>query len=109
MQVSALIDLPGIGRKTANVFLAEMGKEAIGVDTHVAYISRALKWTRESKPEKIEKDLEKLFPKRYWREINQTCVHFGKTHMGKPKKDSILATISAGKQPFQTYPQSTNP
>ena len=47
-----LLELPGVGRKTANVFLSEMGKDAIGVDTHVARLSKKLGWTKETKPEK---------------------------------------------------------
>ena len=40
-----LIKLPGVGRKTANIFLSQMGKNTIGVDTHVLYISQKLQWT----------------------------------------------------------------
>src|SRR3989338_5163108 len=43
--IQKLIELPGVGRKTANVFLSEYGADAIGVDTHVAYISQRLGWT----------------------------------------------------------------
>ena len=49
-----LVKLPGVGRKTANVFLSENGKDAIGVDTHVSYISQKLGWTEHQNPEKIE-------------------------------------------------------
>ena len=45
-------------------------KAAIGVDTHVARLSFKLGWTKNKDKYKIEKDLEKLFPKRYWRRIN---------------------------------------
>ena len=88
-----LIKLPGVGRKTANVFLAEYGKHAIGVDTHLSYISQKLGWTKNKGPHKIEKDLKKLFPKKYWRRLNQTAVRFGKTHTSKRKKDEILRKI----------------
>ncbi|MDO8564367.1 MAG: endonuclease III, partial [bacterium] len=47
-----LISLPGVGRKTANVFLSEVGKDAIGVDTHVSYISQKLGWTKHQNPHK---------------------------------------------------------
>lgn len=93
LSVEELITLPGVGRKTANVFLSETGKPAIGVDTHVSYISRALGWTKEKRPEKIERDLKKLFPKRYWRKVNSVCVRFGKTYRSKRKKDEILKCI----------------
>jgi len=88
-----LIQLPGVGRKTANVFLATQGKSAIGVDTHISYISQRLCWTRHNKPKDIEKDLEKLFPKRMWRNINYIVVRFGRTYKSKSKKDDLLNKI----------------
>lgn len=91
--VAGLVTLPGVGRKTANVFRAQMGESAIGVDTHVAYISRVLGWTRNTHPEKIERDIEKLFPRHYWRRVNAICVHFGKTYTKKREKDEILSDI----------------
>ena len=88
-----LLSISGVGRKTANVFLSEAGKDAIGVDTHVAHISRALGWTTHRDPHKIEKDLEKLFPRRYWNRLNRICVRFGKTHQSQRKKDELLNRI----------------
>jgi len=88
-----LIKLPGVGRKTANVFLAEKGYNTIGVDTHVAYISKKMKWTKSIKPEIIEKDLEKLFPKKYWKNLNSILVRFGKTHTSRKEKDKIILEI----------------
>lgn len=92
--LSQLVLLPGVGRKTANVFLAEYGAPAIGVDTHVAYISQKLGWTKHKDPNKIEQDLRKLFPKKYWQKLNQTLVRFGKTHMSRRKKDALLLQIA---------------
>lgn len=88
-----LIKLPGVGRKTANVFLSEVGKDAIGVDTHVSYISRKLGWTKSKDPKKIEEDLKRLFPKKYWKKINSILVRFGKTYTSKRKKDELLRKI----------------
>ena len=88
-----LIVLPGVGRKTIGVFLSEIGKDAIGVDTHVSYISQKLGWTNNSQPEKIEKDLMNLFPKKHWKEINSSLVRFGKTHTSRMQKDEILEEI----------------
>lgn len=85
-----LTELPGVGRKTANVFLSEYGADAIGVDTHVSYISQRLHWTRHHDPHKIEKDLEKLFPRNYWSRVNRVCVRFGKTYMSRRRKNELL-------------------
>jgi len=51
---SELVELPGVGRKTANVFLAEKGYGTIGVDTHVSWISRKIGWTKCVLQEDIE-------------------------------------------------------
>lgn len=88
-----LIELRGVGRKTANVFLSEAGFSEIGVDTHVSYISQKLGWTKNNKPEKIEKDLKELFPKSYWKKLNPTLVRFGKSYPSKKQKDKLLEEI----------------
>jgi len=92
-QLDVLLTLPGVGRKTANVFLSEIGQDAIGVDTHVAYISKKLCWTNNSKPHKIESDLKKLFSKKHWKKLNPILVRFGKTYTSKDKKDKLLDVI----------------
>jgi len=93
--LTELIKLPGVGRKTANVYLAEVHKKAaIGVDTHVGRLSRKLGWTKNTTPEKIEKDLEKLFPKKHWNSINYILVSFGQTYgRSKKKEDEKLKEI----------------
>jgi len=93
MKFEDLIKLKGVGRKTANVFLSEYGHDAIGVDTHLSYISNYLGWTKTKKPEIIEKDLEKLFPKKYWSRLNQNVVKFGKKYTSKKEKNKLLDEI----------------
>jgi endonuclease III len=93
MDIDELVKLHGVGRKTANVFLAEYGGDTIGVDTHVSYISQRLGWTPNKDPAKIEKDLEVLFPRKYWKNMNSVLVRFGKTHTSKKEKDRILDYI----------------
>jgi len=88
-----LLTLSGVGRKTTNVFLSEMGKDAIGVDTHVSYISQGLGWTKNKNPHKIEEDLKKLFPKNHWRKVNPIVVRFGKSHISRKEKDKLLKEI----------------
>lgn len=90
-----LLVLPGVGRKVANVYLAEAhNASVIGVDTHVKRISFKLGWTKSKNPDKIEKDLMKLFPKKYWGEINDTLVRFGKTFgRSKRREDEILGSL----------------
>ena len=90
-----LIELPGVGRKTANVFLSELGYAAIGIDTHAFYISRKLDWAKQKTPAGVEEELKVLFPKRYWVKINPVLVRFGKTFSSKKKKDLILEEIKS--------------
>jgi len=85
-----LLKLPGVGRKVANVYLAQAHKAAaIGVDTHLSQTSRKLRWSNNKNPHKIEKDLEKLFPRRYWNQLNYVAVRFGRTY-SKKEKEKIL-------------------
>jgi len=94
LDINELIKLPGVGRKTANVFISELGKDGMAVDTHVSYISQKLGWTKNKNPHKIEEDLKKLFSKRYWKKINPILVRFGKTHTSRKKKDEILNQVN---------------
>jgi len=88
-----LISLPGVGRKTANVFLQNLGYPNIGVDTHVEYISNYLGWTSSNKQEVIEENLKKLFPLEIWNQINPTLVKFGKKYTSRKQKNKILEKI----------------
>ena len=91
--IEKLITLPGVGRKTANVFLSEFEHDAIGVDTHVTYISNYLGWVESPRPELIERTLKEIFPKNKWNEINPTLVIFGKTHTSRAEKNRLLDEI----------------
>ena len=58
-----LLSLPGVGRKTANIILGNaFGRQAIGVDTHVARLSQRLGLTDQTDPDKIEADLVEVVP-----------------------------------------------
>ncbi len=75
-----LLKLPGVGRKTANIVLSRcFGKDAIAVDTHVHRISNRLGWVYTKNPEETERELMKVLPKKYWRDINELLVMFGRT------------------------------
>lgn len=77
--IEELLKLPGVGRKTANIVLSRCyGKDAIAVDTHVHRISNRLGWVHTRNPEETEKELMKILPKEYWREINELLVMFGR-------------------------------
>ena len=70
-----LLELPGIGRKTANIILARaFGKNALGVDVHVHRISNRLGIVKTKKPEETEKALMKKIPARHIKSLNRTFV-----------------------------------
>ena len=78
--MAELVELPGIGRKTANIILSNTyGKlEGIAVDTHVRRLAGRLGLTGQKTPEKIEKDLMELFPRRYWLKISDLLIRLGR-------------------------------
>lgn len=74
-----LLELPGVGWKTADVVLCYgFGKATIPVDVHVAVCSKRLGLTKHTEPEKIRIDLEKIVPENCKRIINLGFVNFGR-------------------------------
>lgn len=78
--MDALLTLPGVARKTANVVLGVWFHKASGivVDTHVQRISRRLDLTRNETPEKIEQDLQKLIPPTQWIAFSHRVIAHGR-------------------------------
>lgn len=78
--MEALIELPGVARKTANVVLGTWFKKSEGVvvDTHVHRITRRLQLTREDDPKKIERDLMKLLPREEWTDFSHRLIWHGR-------------------------------
>jgi endonuclease III len=78
--MAELVTLPGVARKTANIVLsAGYGKaEGIAVDTHARRLSQRLGLSRESDPDKIERDLLALIPKKDWLDFNSLLVDHGR-------------------------------
>jgi endonuclease-3 len=75
-----LLKLPGVGYKTANVFLNDLYKsnQGIAVDTHVMRVARVYGLSKSTDPTQIAHDLEKLYPKRDWYKVNSTFVLYGR-------------------------------
>jgi len=75
-----LLELPGVARKTANVVLGVAYGIASGVvvDTHVQRLSRRLGLTAENTPQKIERDLVALLPKKEWIMFSHRMIHHGR-------------------------------
>lgn len=75
-----LVRLPGVGNKTAGVFLLEMGMEKyLPVDTHIKRISYRLGYSKnDDDPKKIEAKLEKTFPIDKWVFLHHSLIYFGR-------------------------------
>ena len=83
-----LIKLSGIGRKTANVILGNAYDiPGITVDTHVGRLSRRMGLTMETDPEKVERDLMRLIPKKEWTMFSHRMIYHGRQvcHARKPR------------------------
>ena len=73
-----LLDLPGVGRKTANIVVTlGFRKHGIAVDTHVHRISNRLGYVRTKTPDDTEMALRKRLPRRYWIIYNDLLVAYG--------------------------------
>lgn len=83
--------LPGVGRKTANLVLNRaFGFPAIAVDTHVHRISNLLGWVNTKNPEQTERELVKIIPKKYWKDLNRLFVSIGRQYSSKTKLQEFL-------------------
>ena len=84
-----LRELPGVGRKTANVVLGNAfhKDEGIVVDTHVMRLSQRLGLTKQTDPEKIERDLMKLVPQKHWTVWSHWLIWHGRRRCYARKPD----------------------
>ena len=84
-----LLQLPGVGRKTANVILGHIFDtvEGIAVDTHVKRLAKKFALTQETDPNKIEKELCKLLPKKDWWNFSYRLKAYGRTYSKAHQKD----------------------
>lgn len=76
---AALGALPGVGRKTTNVVLANaFGVPALAVDTHIFRVARRLGLSKATTPEKVEADLCRIFPREDWIELHHQLIFHGR-------------------------------
>ena len=90
-----LLQLDGVGRKTANVVLGDAFGVVVGVivDTHAMRLSQRLGLTRETTPEKIERDLMKLLPRSHWLLFSHWLVWHGRRRCYARKPDCANCEI----------------
>jgi endonuclease-3 len=80
--MAEMVTIPGVGRKSANVILGNAYGvvEGIAVDTHVIRLSRVLGLSREKTPEKIERDLMHIIPRKQWFEATYLLIDYGRKY-----------------------------
>ena len=77
--IEELMSLPGVGRKTANVVLANaFEKPAFAVDTHVFRVAHRLGWSAAKDPKETEKDLCKIVPRDKWNKAHHWFIYHGR-------------------------------
>ena len=77
--LDALVTLPGVGRKTANVVLGNaFGVPGITVDTHFARLVRRFGWTSATDPDRVEAEVGALFPRKDWTQLSHNVIWHGR-------------------------------
>ncbi len=102
-EMEALVALPGVGRKTANVVLGNAFEknEGVVVDTHVMRLSQRLRLSKATDPEKIERDLMKIIPRAKWTIGSHWLIWHGRRRCFARKPDcrncEVFALCPSGK------------
>lgn len=80
--MAEMVTIPGVGRKSANVILGNAYGvvEGIAVDTHVKRLARVLGLSREKTPEKIERDLMAIIPRKQWFKATYLLIEYGRKY-----------------------------
>ncbi len=94
--MEALVAIPGVGRKTANIILESAYGivEGIAVDTHVRRLARLWGLTYENDPEKIEQDLMVLVPRKAWRGLSLRIIAYGREYCPAKAHDHAQCPVS---------------
>lgn len=90
------VKLPGVGRKTANVVLGVLWNipEGVVVDTHVTRLSQRLGWTKNTEPEKIERDLCKILPRSEWDHASHVLIFHGRRCCFARKPECVSCSVN---------------
>jgi endonuclease-3 len=105
--INELLSLPGVGRKTANcVLVYSYKKPAIPVDTHVHRIMNRLGIVETKTPEETEFSLMEKIDKRYWLDINEIFIKFGKSICKPIKPLCSICTLKSICKYYQSLPKN---
>jgi endonuclease III len=94
--MAELVKLPGVGRKTANVVLGVLWNtpEGVVVDTHVMRVSLRLGWTKNTDPDKIERDLCTILPREKWDPTSHVLIFHGRRCCDARKPDCPACAVN---------------
>ncbi|MDO8490308.1 MAG: endonuclease III [bacterium] len=94
--MSEILRIPGVARKTASVVLGNCFGvvEGIAVDTHVKRLSRLLGLTKQSDPNKIERDLMKLFDRKDWFLVTYYLIEYGRRYCPAKRHNHIQCPLT---------------
>jgi len=94
LTIEELLELPGIGRKSANVIIREAGgiPQGIFIDLHVLRVVPRLGITQEEKPEKIEKELMNIIPQMQWHAAGMSFSYLGR-ELCRPKDPTCIQCL----------------
>lgn len=103
--IEEMVEIPGVGRKTANVVLGEVYgvSEGITVDTHVTRLSNRLGWTKHQDAVKIEQDLMKIIPKEEWLHFPHRLIQHGRKVCDARKPLCEVCTLAKWCPSFKKY------
>jgi endonuclease III len=89
-----LVELPGVGRKTANVVMAQaFGRAAFPVDTHIHRLAARWGLSRGKTPDQTERDLKRCFPEATWSRLHLQFIYFGREHCPALRHDLAKCPI----------------
>ena len=103
-----LEDLPGVGHKTASVVMSQgFGLPAFPVDTHIHRLAQRWGLTNGKNVVQTEKDLKRLFPKKYWNKLHLQIIYYGREYCKARECYGITCKICTScypnrKKPFKT-------
>ena len=103
-----LENLPGVGHKTASVVMSQgFGKPAFPVDTHIHRLAQRWGLTNGKNVIQTEKDLKKLFPKKYWNKLHLQIIYYGREHCKARKCYGLTCKICTTCYPNRKSPIKT--
>lgn len=90
----ALVALPGVGRKTANVVMSQaFGVPAFPVDTHIFRLAHRWGLSKGKTPDDVERDLTAIFPPESWNRLHLQIIYFGRSHCPALRHDLTACPI----------------